>query len=138
MAVKRGAGGEPQYYDENSGKYGSSDSSTDHADKDGKLDRVARKWESRTVSDPNQVPRDSLTKAEWAEYYKKLGEIKAGTLKVRRTKNGGRLIVIDKKVVIDNGKFMNPKVKSVQVFGDTELLSGYLRKIDNGGFIKWE
>lgn len=138
MAVKRGAGGEPQYYDENSGKYGSSDSSTDRADKDGKLDRVARKWESRTVSGTDQVSRDSLTKAEWAEYYKKLGEIKAGTLKTRRTKNGGRLIVIDKKVVIDNGKFMNPKVKSVQEFASSELLRIHLNEIDAGGDIKWK
>lgn len=137
MPTKKGAGGEPQEYDKSTGRFGSSESTIDRLDKDGKLDRVARKWESRAQIENGSVPRDTLTDAEWAEYYKKLGEVKAGTLKVRRTKNGDRLLVVGNKVLIDNGKFVNPKVKSVQEFGDSELLSDYLNMIDDGGFSKW-
>ena len=125
MATKRGAGGEPQYYDEKSGKYGSGDESA----LDPKTDKLARKWESRTIRDTDGVPHDSLTKAEWAEYYKKLGEIKAGTLKARKTKSGERCLLINNKIIASTGTFDSPVVTKVTTFESMEEAAEVLKWI---------
>lgn len=128
MATKRGAGGEPQYYDEKSGKYGSGDESSLNP----KTDKLARKWESRTIRAPDGVSHDSLTKSEWAEYYKKLGEIKAGTLKARKTKSGEQFVIVGKSLIVDNGSFETPKAKRVVKFRSRELLFRYVERIERG------
>ena len=116
MPTKTGAGGKPQEYDKSTGQFGNGSGAKNREEKEAKLEAIARKWESRTISASDHVSRDALTKAEWAEYYKKLGEIRAGTLKERRTKNGDRLLVVGNKVLIDNGKFVNPKVTTICKF----------------------
>ena len=126
MSTKTGAGGKPQEYDERTGRYGDGSDADLLAEREFKQEQLARKAEGRVP-----LKRDiyeSLSKSEWAEYYKKLGEMKSGTLQTRTFGNGTRFIVVNKKVILDNGKYVSPKVRAVIEFSDENELYDYLNK----------
>ena len=63
MAPKKGAGGKPQQYDENTGRYGSS---------------IATPAESKRLKDLGIETAAGLSKRDWARIYHRLGEIERG------------------------------------------------------------
>lgn len=114
MAEKMGAGNKPQNYDEKTGEYADTD---------------FFKEAEKAVT---------LSKQEWARYYEKIGEIKAGLLLPRITANGYRVIALDNKVIFDNGKYANPKVYSIKEFKSVDYLNDFLDELEQAGFLKWQ
>lgn len=128
MLTKTGAGGKSQEYDERTGRYCDGKDADRFAEREFLQEQLARKVEGRAP-----LKRDiyeSLSKSEWAEYYKKLGEMKSGTLQTRQNMNGERIVIIDKKIVVDNGKYVSPRVKAVYAFANEERLYDYLADIE--------
>lgn len=133
MSTKTGAGGKPQKYDERTGRYDDGNDADLFAEREFKQEQLTRKVEGRAP-----LKRDiyaSLSKSEWAEYYKKLGEMKSGALQTRMFGNGTRIVVVNKKVILDNGKYVSPKVKAVIEFETEEKLADYLNKMERKGEI---
>lgn len=85
-----------------------------------------------------KVARNKLTQKEWALYYRKIGEIEAGTTRERKSKSGERVIIVDKKLIIDDGKYISPKVKSVMEFKTIDALNDYLDLMETEGIFKWD
>lgn len=67
-----------------------------------------------------------LTKQEYARYYEKVGQIKAGLLNADTDKNGNRRIILDNKLIFDNNRFENPKIKYVLEFGSEDDLYSFI------------
>ncbi len=80
----------------------------------------------------------TLTKSQWARYYKTLGEIQAGLYNPMQTFDGGNAILIDNMLILDNGSFISPKVKSIVVAKDEQCLFDYLEVCRAIGVLKWE
>ena len=68
----------------------------------------------------------TLTKGQWARYYKTLGEIQAGLYKPMQTPDGGNAILIDNMLVLDNGSFLQPKIRSIVVAKNEQYMLDYL------------
>ena len=140
MPTKKGAGGKPQEYDEHTGRFGGGGIDNGESGSEGELaeheflqEQLTRKAEGRTP-----LKRDiyaSLSKVEWAKYYKALGEMKAGTLRTRYFGNGARIVVVDNKIILDNGKYITPKVKAVLEFETEDKLVDYFNKMEREGVI---
>lgn len=129
MSTKTGAGDKSQKYDEHTGRYDDGNDADLLAEREFKQEQLVRKAEGRVP-----LKRDiyaSLSKSEWAEYYKKLGEMKSGTLKTRTLGNGTRIVVVNNKMIFDNGKYTKPKVKRVITFESEDALYGYLDYWEN-------
>lgn len=56
--------------------------------------------------------------------------MKSGTLKTRQNMKGERIVIIEKKIVVDNGKYISPRVKAVYAFANEERLYDYLADIE--------
>lgn len=79
----------------------------------------------------------NLSKREWARYYETLGKIKSGTLSVRLTPNGDRVIILENKLIIDNNKYQRPKVHAIKEFRDNDSLNDFVKLLEQKGFLKW-
>lgn len=79
-----------------------------------------------------------LSKQEWAQYYQKIAQIKAGTFRERKLSNGDRVVIVGNKFIVDNGQFGSPRVKSVTEFRTNEALNDYLNLIEAEGMLKWD
>lgn len=77
----------------------------------------------------------NLTKQEWAQYYKTLGDEQHGNF-VYRTKNGGRCVRLQSKIIIDNGDFIAPTVISVIEFASDDDLNDALNIFAAEGVIQ--
>lgn len=77
----------------------------------------------------------NLTKQEWAQYYKMLGDEQHGDF-VYRTKNGGRCVRLQSKIIIDNGDFIAPTVIGVIEFASNDELNIMLNKLAAEGIIR--
>jgi hypothetical protein len=80
----------------------------------------------------------TLTKSQWARYYKTLGEIQAGLYNPMQTLDGGNAILIDNMLILDNGSFISPRVKSIIVAKNEQYLLDYLEVCRTIGVLKWE
>lgn len=80
----------------------------------------------------------TLTKSQWARYYKTLGEIQAGLYNPMRTLDGGNAILIDNMLILDNGSFISPRIKSIVVAKNEQYLFDYLEICRTIGVLKWE
>ena len=80
----------------------------------------------------------TLTKGQWARYYKTLGEIQAGLYKPMQTPDGGNAILIDNMLVLDNGSFLQPKIRSIVVAKNEQYMLDYLEVCRTIGVLKWE
>lgn len=76
----------------------------------------------------------SLSKQEWAQYYKILGDEKHGNF-VFKTKSGQRVVRLENKVIIDNGEFENPRVQKVYEFRDNDIMNDWFNDLVNKGVI---
>lgn len=77
----------------------------------------------------------NLTKQEWAQYYKMLGDEQHGDF-VYRNGDGSRFVRLPNKIVIDNGDFMDPKVMRVLMFPKEEEIDTMLNILAAKGIIK--
>ena len=77
----------------------------------------------------------NLTKQEWAQYYKMLGDEQHGDF-VYRTKSGGRCVRLQSKIIIDNGDFAAPAVTGVIEFASNDELNIMLNKLAAEGIIQ--
>ncbi|MDE7406468.1 MAG: hypothetical protein K2M89_06320 [Clostridiales bacterium] len=77
------------------------------------------------------VDREQLTPSEWRRYYDAIGDIKAETVRERKTKNGNRWVILNSdelpdgtrtpaRLIIDNGKYISPKVKTILTFDNDD------------------
>ncbi len=67
----------------------------------------------------------NLTKQEWAQYYKVLGDEQYGGF-VYHTYDGGRAVRLENKVIFDNGSFEKPKIKKIYCFESNETMNDAL------------
>lgn len=77
----------------------------------------------------------NLTKQEWAQYYKTLGDEQHGNF-VYRNEGGSRFVRLPNKIVIDNGDFIKPKVIRVLMFPQEEEMDTMLNILAAKGVIK--
>lgn len=68
----------------------------------------------------------SLSKQEWAQYYKRLGEIKAGLLAKRYSQSGRHYVIVGNKAIFDNDSFVSPHVYEVVEFETEDDLFEWL------------
>lgn len=66
-----------------------------------------------------------LSKKEWAQWYKAIGDIKRG-MYVHR-KNGKKYIIIGNKIVITSGTYESPKAEKVIEFDSWEKIEEFLK-----------
>lgn len=76
----------------------------------------------------------SLSKQEWAQYYKALGDEKHGNF-VFKTKSGQRVVRLDDKIVIDNGDFENPRIQNIWHFRNSDAMDDLLNDLVIEGVI---
>ena len=84
---------------------------------------------------PGKSGKINLTKQEWAQYYKTLGDEQHGNF-VYRTKNGGRCVRLQSKIIIDNSDFIAPTVIGVIEFASNDELNIMLNKLAMEGIIR--
>lgn len=63
-----------------------------------------------------------LSKQEWAQYYKIIGDERHGDF-VYHTQDGGRAVRLENKIVLDNGSFENPQVSNIIEFANNDLMN---------------
>lgn len=80
----------------------------------------------------------TLTKSQWARYYKTLGEIQAGLYNPMQTFDGGNAILIDNMLILDNGSFISPKVKTIIKVDDEAMLRDVVDNLVKAGVLEWE
>lgn len=80
----------------------------------------------------------TLTKSQWARYYKTLGEIQAGLFNPMQTFDGGNAILIDNMLILDNGSFISPKVKSIIKVANEESLRDIVDDLLDTGVLEWD
>ena len=122
MAQKKGAGGKPQTYDENTGRYGSS---------------IATPAESKRLKELGIETAAGLSRRDWARIYHRLGEIEGGDA-IEKKGTGEMLFPLHKmeegdvpKLVIIRGTYERPIVKAVITFRSEEEM------FDWAGNWKW-
>lgn len=111
----------------------------DSLDKDVKT--LAKAQRREVAKEPVTVVKAkdiTLTKSQWARYYKTLGEIQAGLYNPMQTFDGGNAILIDNMLILDNGSFTGPRVKSIIVAKNEQCMLDYLEVCRTIGVLKWE
>ena len=93
------------------------------------------KFSKNGLSSGGKGDKINLTKQEWAQYYKMLGDEQHGDF-VYRTKNGGRCVRLQSKIIIDNGDFIAPTVIGVIEFASNDELNIMLNKLAAEGIIR--
>ena len=93
------------------------------------------KFSENGLSSGGKGDNINLTKQEWAQYYKMLGDEQHGDF-VYRNEDGSRFVRLPNKIVIDNGDFMDPKVMRVLMFPKEEEIDTMLNILAAKGIIK--
>ena len=93
------------------------------------------KFSENGLSSHGKDDKINLTKQEWAQYYKMLGDEQHGDF-VYRTKNGGRCVRLQSKIIIDNGDFIAPAVTGVIEFASNDDLNDALNIFAAEGVIQ--
>lgn len=75
-------------------------------------------WNTESDKSQKRVPRDALTKKEWAQFYKAIGDIQKGDFVVKV--GNKKVIQIGKKMLYVSGTYVNPRVERVKEFNTYE------------------
>lgn len=111
----------------------------DALDKDVKtLEREQRKELAKETVTVVKAKDVTLTKSQWARYYKTLGEIQAGLYNPMQTFDGGNAILIDNMLILDNGSFISPKVKTIIKVANEESLRDIVDDLLDTGVLEWD
>lgn len=76
-----------------------------------------------------------LSKQEWAQYYKIIGDERHGDF-VYHTKNNEWWVRLEHKLIVDDNEYMSPTVKKVYVFPDNDSMNDVLNILARKGTIK--
>lgn len=111
----------------------------DALDKDVKtLEQEQRKELDKEAVTVVKAKDITLTKSQWARYYKTLGEIQAGLYNPIKIPKGGNAILIDNILIFDNGSFISPKVKSIIRVANEESLRDIVDDLLDTGVLEWD
>ena len=83
------------------------------------------------------VDQAQLTQSEWRRYYDTIGEMRAGNVRERKTKNGNRWVILNSnelsngtrtptRLILDNGGYISPKVKKILTFDTDDELYDFI------------
>lgn len=75
-----------------------------------------------------------LSKQEWAQYYKIIGDERHGDF-VYHTQDGGRAVRLENKLLFDNGSFSTPKVNKMLKFDNNDLLNDAIEVLKGERYI---
>lgn len=78
--------------------------------------------EKKILQSSSGSDKISLSKQEWAQYYKIIGDERHGDF-VYHTQDGGRAVRLENKIVLDNGSFENPQVSNIIEFANNDLMN---------------
>lgn len=95
----------------------------------------AKVEEKKRLQSDRESGKISLSKQEWAQYYKIIGDEQHGDF-VYHTETNERYVRLESKIVIDDNDFVSPKVKEVIAFDNNDLLNDALNQIARRGIIK--
>ena len=111
----------------------------DALDKDVKtLEREQRKELAKEPVTVVKAKDITLTKGQWARYYKTLGEIQAGLYNPMRTPKGGNALRIDNMLIFDNGSFLHPRISRIMIIDNEEMFTDVVDELLKVGALKWE
>lgn len=82
----------------------------------------AKVEEKKRLQSNGKSDKISLSKQEWAQYYKIIGDEQHGDF-VYHIGKGGRAVRLGNKMVFDNGSFEKPKVTQVVEFPSNDAMN---------------
>lgn len=91
--------------------------------------------EKKRLQSDGKSGKISLSKQEWAQYYKIIGDERHGDF-VYHTKNNERWVRLEHKLIVDDNEYMSPTVKKVYVFPDNDSMNDVLNILARKGTIK--
>lgn len=91
--------------------------------------------EKKRLQSDGKSGKISLSKQEWAQYYKIIGDEQHGDF-VYHTKNNERWVRLEHKLIVDDNEYMSPTVKKVYVFPDNDSMNDVLNILARKGTIK--
>lgn len=95
----------------------------------------AKVEEKKRLQSDGKSGKISLSKQEWAQYYKIIGDEQHGDF-VYHTKNNERWVRLEHKLIVDDNEYMSPTVKKVYVFPDNDSMNDVLNILARKGTIK--
>ena len=95
----------------------------------------AKVEEKKRLQSDGKSGKISLSKQEWAQYYKIIGDEQHGDF-VYHTKNNERWVRLEHKLIVDDNEYMSPIVKKVYVFPDNDSMNDVLNILARKGTIK--
>lgn len=78
--------------------------------------------DEKDLQENGKSSNTKLSKQEWAQYYKIIGDEQHGDF-VYHTQDGGRAVRLENKIVLDNGSFENPQVSNIIEFANNDLMN---------------
>ena len=96
----------------------------------------AKVEEKKRLQSDGESGKISLSKQEWAQYYKIIGDEQHGDFVYHSDVDGERYVRLENKIVIDNSDFLSPQVKRVIAFASNDLMNDALNLIVRKGVIK--
>lgn len=95
----------------------------------------AKVEEKKRLQSDRESGKINLSKQEWAQYYKIIGDEQHGDF-VYHTKNNERWVRLEHKLIVDDNEYMSPNVKKVYVFPDNDSMNDVLNILARKGTIK--
>lgn len=95
----------------------------------------AKVEEKKRLQSDSGSGKISLSKQEWAQYYKIIGDEQHGGF-VYHTKNNERWVRLEHKLIVDDNEYMSPTVKKVYIFPDNDSMNDVLNILARKGTIK--
>jgi len=78
--------------------------------------------DEKDLQENGKSSNTKLSKQEWAQYYKIIGDEQHGDF-VYHTHDGGRAVRLENKIVLDKGSFENPQVSNIIEFANNDLMN---------------
>lgn len=91
--------------------------------------------EKKRLQPDGKSGKINLSKQEWAQYYKIIGDEQHGDF-VYHTKNNERWVRLEYKLIVDDNEYMSPTVKKVYIFPDNDSMNDVLNILARKGTIK--
>lgn len=95
----------------------------------------AKVEEKKRLQSDSGSGKISLSKQEWAQYYKIIGDEQHGDF-VYHSDDNERWVRLDHKLVVDDNEYMTPTVKRVYTYPDNDSMNDVLNILARKGTIK--
>lgn len=90
--------------------------------------------DEKDLQENGKSSNTKLSKQEWAQYYKIIGDEQHGDF-VYHTQDGGRAVRLENKLLFDNGSFSTPKVNKMLKFDNNDLLNDAIEVLKGERYI---